>query len=67
VSQADARLKEAGKLGFTTALVPPRRSANKARRAGDSAIVASEISHLRQLVELFSDAASQRTRRRVEA
>jgi DNA repair protein RadA/Sms len=50
VSQMDARLKEAGKLGFTAALAPPRRGGAKSR-VGDVAV--TEIAHLRQLVDLF--------------
>jgi DNA repair protein RadA/Sms len=50
VSQMDARLKEAGKLGFSAALAPPRRGGVKPR-VGDVAI--TEIAHLRQLVDLF--------------
>jgi DNA repair protein RadA/Sms len=71
VSQTDARLKEAGKLGFTSALIPPRRAGGKARRVPENGILASEISQLRQLVELFEDAApagkTAAARRRVEA
>jgi len=54
VSQMDARLKEAGKLGFTAALAPPRRGGSKPR-AGDVAV--TEIAHLRQLVDLFEPEA----------
>ncbi|MBX6367703.1 MAG: DNA repair protein RadA [Rhodospirillales bacterium] len=54
VSQMDARLKEAGKLGFTAAFAPPRRGGSKPR-AGDVAV--TEIAHLRQLVDLFEPEA----------
>jgi DNA repair protein RadA/Sms len=54
VSQMDARLKEAGKLGFTAALAPPRRG-GAGTRAGDVAV--TEIAHLRQLVDLFEGEA----------
>jgi DNA repair protein RadA/Sms len=50
VSQMDARLKEAGKLGFSAALAPPRRGGARSR-VGDVAV--TEIAHLRQLVDLF--------------
>jgi DNA repair protein RadA/Sms len=53
VSQTDARLKEAGKLGFARALTPPRRG--KAPR--DGALAIREIGHLRELLELFADPA----------
>jgi DNA repair protein RadA/Sms len=56
VGQAEARLKEAAKLGFTAALIPPRR--NRAKdRAGEPSIGLREFHHLRQLVALFEDAA----------
>jgi DNA repair protein RadA/Sms len=51
VSQTDARLKEAGKLGFARAVVPTRRGAKKGAR--DGGIATEEIDHLRQLVALF--------------
>ncbi len=61
VGQADARLKEAAKLGFTAALIPPRR--NRAKdRAGEPAIGLREFHHLRQLVALFEDAAPKAPR-----
>ena len=58
VSQSDARLKEAGKLGFARALTPPRR--NKGSR--EAGLAVTEIHHLRELVELFTE-PSERTRR----
>ena len=48
VSQADLRLKEAAKLGFQRALVPPAPK----RRAAPLDIV--EVRHLHDLVELFT-------------
>jgi DNA repair protein RadA/Sms len=63
VSQSDARLKEAGKLGFTSALIPPRRG--KGTREG--AIGATEIAHLRDLVARFMDGAAKRLPRREPA
>jgi len=50
VSQSDARLKEAGKLGFERALGPARRGRQKPAAAG---IVQNEIGHLQELVEMF--------------
>ena len=48
VAQAELRLKEAAKLGFTRALTPPWRK----RR--ESPLTVSEISRLPELVELFA-------------
>ncbi|HXP31778.1 MAG TPA: DNA repair protein RadA [Stellaceae bacterium] len=61
VGQADARLKEAGKLGFAAALVPPRRGRGK-ERPGDGGLAIREIGHLRDLVALF-DASPRRPQR----
>jgi len=62
VSQSDARLKEAGKLGFERALGPPRRGRQKPVSTG---IVQNEIGHLQELVEMFdtegTNVASTRT------
>jgi len=55
VSQVDARLKEAAKLGFTRAIIPARTRGNGAKKnikAGTLEI--TEISHLEDLVLLFS-------------
>ncbi len=54
VGQMAARLKEAGKLGFTAALIPPRRGRNQ-DRAAEGGLMAKEIKHLRHLVDLFDD------------
>jgi DNA repair protein RadA/Sms len=54
VGQTEARLKEAGKLGFAAAMVPPRRARTKERES-DSGLAIKEITHLRDLVELFED------------
>jgi DNA repair protein RadA/Sms len=54
VGQAEARLKEAAKLGFTGALVPPRRNRGK-ERSSEGGLAIREIAHLRQLVDLFED------------
>ncbi len=55
VSQAEARLKEAAKLGFGRALMPPRRK-RRGKTAGTE-IDAREIGHLQDLVSLLSPAA----------
>jgi DNA repair protein RadA/Sms len=54
VGQADARLKEAGKLGFSAAIVPPYRGRGK-ERTPPAGVSLREIRHLRQLVDLFGD------------
>src|SRR5487761_1591585 len=56
VSQADARLKEAEKLGFTSALMPPRRGRGKDRTAPAGAFKTREIAHLKHLLNLFENA-----------
>ena len=48
VSQSDLRLKEAAKLGFGQALVPPARR----RRESGGSIRAVEIAHLQDIVEV---------------
>jgi len=55
VSQADARLKEAAKLGFAAALTPPRRG-RAGERGTESGLAIREVQHLRQLVALFEAA-----------
>jgi DNA repair protein RadA/Sms len=50
VGQAEARLREAAKLGFANAFTPPRKG-------GDAGLRLAEIRHLRQLVERFMDRA----------
>jgi DNA repair protein RadA/Sms len=54
VGQAEARLKEAGKLGFTAALAPPYRGRGK-ERTPPAGVALREIRHLRQLAALFED------------
>jgi DNA repair protein RadA/Sms len=53
VSQTEARLKEATKLGFAGALTPARRGGKTAR---DGGIKLREIVHLRELLALFGAA-----------
>ena len=61
VSQAEARLKEAAKLGFTGAWTPPRRNGNGRKGGGrkgsgrKAGLEAREIPHLQDLVRLFVD------------
>jgi DNA repair protein RadA/Sms len=50
VAHAEARLKEAGKLGFDRALAPLRRGRATPAPAG---IAVTEIGHLQELVEMF--------------
>jgi len=56
VGQAEARLKEAAKLGFASALVPPRRGRGK-ERAGDHGLMVTELAQLSDLVARFEDGA----------
>src|SRR5712671_3787224 len=66
VSQSDARLKEASKLGFSSALIPPRRGkGGKPSREG--AIAVTEIVHLRELVARFMDGTAKTPQRREPA
>jgi DNA repair protein RadA/Sms len=60
VGQSDARLKEAAKLGFVSALVPPRRG----RGSGDQAIAVHEIGHVKDLVARFQEATPRPQRAR---
>jgi DNA repair protein RadA/Sms len=55
VGQAEARLKEASKLGFAAAFVPPQRSRGKERAPAGGGVMLHEIRHLRELIELFED------------
>jgi len=55
VAQAELRLKEAAKLGFTKAMTPPIRSGRAGQKGGGkSNLRISEISRLPELVELFA-------------
>jgi DNA repair protein RadA/Sms len=56
VSQTEARLKEAEKLGFVSALTPPRRGRGKDKAAPTPGIQPREIAHLRHLVGMFDKA-----------
>jgi DNA repair protein RadA/Sms len=62
VSQAEARLKEAAKLGFTAAALP-RRPAGKGRApAVPEGLAAWEVGHLADLVARIAGEAARRTR-----
>ena len=62
VSHGDLRLKEAAKLGFARALLPPRRKTRKREKTGgDSAITLTEVGHLRDLVAEFGGARARET------
>jgi len=57
VSQSDTRLKEAAKLGFSTAIIPARRGAGR----GDALLRPVELHHLGELMPLFqADGANAR-------
>lgn len=53
VPQPDLRLKEAEKLGFTRALIPPRRSAKNEKQFSNLRL--TEVGHLRTLAESFRE------------
>jgi DNA repair protein RadA/Sms len=62
VSQMDVRLKEAAKLGFSRALVPPRLG--KKKLSAPSGIALEEIAHLQDLLaRLASDSALRKSDR----
>jgi DNA repair protein RadA/Sms len=54
VAQAEARLKEAQKLGFTAACLPRRVARGNRRAAAPEGIALQEIGHLSDLVARFS-------------
>ena len=65
VGQAEARLKEAAKLGFGMAITPARRSSRQGGqgKTGDvNGIALRELAHLRQLVAMFEDTAPRPAR-----
>ena len=66
VGQAEARLKEAGKLGFTAALVPPLRGRGKEREP-TGGVARREIRHLRDLVDRFEGGEPRRASRPLAA
>ncbi len=56
VGQPEARLKEAEKLGFTTAIVPPAAARQRGERASDAAIATHNVASLQDLFTVFDDA-----------
>ncbi|MBE7211960.1 MAG: DNA repair protein RadA [Gluconacetobacter diazotrophicus] len=57
VTQADARLKEAQKLGFERVTLPRRVSRGNARLSAPDGVVLDEIGHLSDLTASFGSAA----------
>lgn len=53
VAQAETRLKEAAKLGFSDALIPARRAKGKGKAPPVDGLSIREIGHLQDLVTLF--------------
>lgn len=64
VGQAEQRLKEAAKLGFSAAWMPPRRGTRAP--APPAGIAADELGHLDDLVGRFTDLPTRRRRRESE-
>ncbi|HLI20825.1 MAG TPA: DNA repair protein RadA [Stellaceae bacterium] len=62
VGQSEARLKEAAKLGFASAIAPARRGSKQDRRPDAGGIALREIAHLRQLVAMFEAVAPKPAR-----
>jgi DNA repair protein RadA/Sms len=62
VGQTDLRLREAAKLGFGAAILPPPAERRGKRRAGEG-LRLTDISHLGQLVELLGFADAPRAER----
>lgn len=55
VGQADARLKEAEKLGFEAALTPSKSQKNRKKKSS-APLQVTEIKNLKSLIGMFSDA-----------
>jgi len=55
VAQADARLKEAAKLGFDSATLPRRIAHGNRRLAAPDGLALEEIGHIADLVARFGD------------
>ncbi|MEX2629364.1 MAG: DNA repair protein RadA [Tistlia sp.] len=64
VSQADQRLKEAAKLGFERAFMPPRRGKAGKAAPAEGALEILEIGHLQDLVETLSTVSPDAPMRR---
>ncbi|HVH73900.1 MAG TPA: DNA repair protein RadA [Stellaceae bacterium] len=60
VGHAEARLKEAQKLGFLEAWIPAGAARGGRRRIADSGLATVGIAHLRELVERLSPGAQRR-------
>jgi DNA repair protein RadA/Sms len=58
VGQSEARLKEAEKLGFTTAIVPQAAPRRRGERATDSSIATHDMASLHDLFAIFEDAVA---------
>ena len=56
VTQSDARLKEAGKLGFKAAIIPAADKGEKASKS-DATLTTYEVADLQSLAELLKDGA----------
>ena len=56
VGQSQARLKEAEKLGFTTAIVPPVSPRQRGERGPGSAMATRNVASLQDLFTVFDDA-----------
>jgi DNA repair protein RadA/Sms len=63
VGHAEARLKEAQKLGFAEAWIPSGAARGARRRTADSGLATVGIGHLRELVERLSPAGQRRPAR----
>ena len=61
VGQAELRLKEAAKLGFTRAIVPSRRQGQTPR--GAQSVAVTELGHLSDLIPLFGASRNTQTMR----
>ena len=55
VTQADARLKEAGKLGFEAAVIPAPQKGEKTAKKGDAQLTTYEVADLQNLAEIIRD------------
>ena len=53
VPQPSLRLKEAAKLGFSRALIPPARVNKKSVKESDTGLKLNEIGHLKTLLDMF--------------
>lgn len=62
VSQPDARLREAQKLGFTAATLPRRVARGGRQPAALDGLKTAEVGHMADLVATFADARPQRVR-----